>query len=196
MSIFIKNLSFFSQYRSELFFGGSLSKAVKNPSSFRHFTIKAINDYAIKIIGKSFLSLSDSEKKAELDQLVCKEYEKIGITGSTIEEAERNLQLYMITHPSLIGTKPGLVSANNSLNKYWSAHEILPPFKQGSIDCKFADKDVALDKLSRLIEEEKIKTKDTIFLLVQGCDNNEAATKLRIYLEDKLGKKTYMNLSE
>ncbi len=178
----------------------TVSEKIHQGSSYRsyHFTsrflsIEVVNNYARRVIGSYFLNLSDQEKKVIIMNHAFEEYAKAGIDKShSLIEAERKLQLYIANRTSFIDVTPGLIAKSYIMNLYWTKHSILVPFKQTSIECNFADKDLALDSLSKLIEEGKVKIDNEMLLRVDGCDNNEAATKLRIYLEDRHNKKTYM----
>ena len=163
----------------------------------RSFCIEKIDACASKVFTKDFLHSEDFLKLKCLEAYSWKEYKINNIQEKTIEKAEQKFQVLLAADPSLLSIRsatPGTFSPK-STSIFWSSerhHTVRAPFKQGSVKSKHEDKDEALDMLSKLIGKGTIKLQDDVILLAKGCDNNEAAVKLRLYMAIELKKRTHM----
>lgn len=158
----------------------------------KSYSIEKINEHAKRIIGKHFINLKDEEKYAKLIKKASKEHKKYGIRDKDPIKAEESLQ--KIKKKWKIGIRPNKVLKKRDQG-YWEnpIRRIHSPYVHKTVNGKFADKDLALDGLSKLIESKSISLpKEGVCLVVKGCDNNEAATKLRIYLQENKSIKTLM----
>src|SRR3990167_9145328 len=178
----------------------------------RSFCIKKINNCATIIFG-DFLILDDLNKLDLLRKCAWQEYKQVAAReefkkinpneknieeAKNIEEGEEIFQALIEILPPPLGipkASPGVISLDDFTVQFWSSlnhHTVRAPFKQHTSQSIHIDKDKALDMLSKLIEERKIKLQDDILILAKGCDNNEAAVKLRLFIAIELKKRTYM----
>lgn len=159
-----------------------------------------INQCAREILGESFLNSEEHDKIKMLDHLVwSNSYIPRNLLEGKTEEAEKNYQVLLASGqipPILEGAIPGLFSTDlDSTSIFWSSekhHTVRAPYIKGTTQSKHRDKDLSLEMLHNLIENKKFYLADKLTLIVEGCDNNEAAAKFFTYLIASFKKEVNM----
>jgi hypothetical protein len=130
-------------------------------------------------------------------ELLPDEETAIGLSEETAAELVLAEEQYQISHS--ISYERALenlreIKASKTLTYWADFHRVRAPYQQGSVRAIHEDKDVALDLLFELEDQNLVKLGDKVNILAPGCDNSETAVKLAVYLQEAKGIEVHIQL--